>query len=608
MQKNITVVIPFYDGHRFLDQLLASLPVDMPVVIVDDHSNTPLSETAVQEKRAHVRVIKAPHKGSFAGAVNYGIANTNGDILVLNQDVRFTGNGWIDLLEENRQQFAMIGDGVFGHPAWPNGYVQGTFMFMRRDAIDAVGSLNEKVYPLWGGTCEWQLRACRRGFKALPIKPVPGMVHERGENAYGSSISSVVDKANKTERSRLIRTPPHVSVIVTSYNYGRFLTDAVNSLVGGETSLGHTDGQTFQSFEIIIVNDASQDDTASIGKALADPWKGIHYVELSPAAHSDGMPNNGTSSANNAGIASAHGRYVTILCADDMYGPERIERMVKVIEGNPKAVVYDDMFLFAHGARQRKRVMPEYDFELLLDRNHMHAGIMITKGAWQKVGGYPEAMRYGREDWAMNVALGIAGYCGVRIDYPGYLYRREGQGRTTRNADGDWRSHFVTQMRELFPLVYSGERPMGCCGKGGKSMRNSGRLTTSPAPSAAGFAGKDGMVVLEYLGANTGTQLWAGLPNTGRRYEFGGIRPTGYVSAADADHMVANYWKANKPLFRIVPREETSAAYGSVKASVSSVAAAAVNPPAPPVVTPPPHAQVASVEEAPSVSDKRDDG
>ena len=78
-------------------------------------------------------------------------------------------------------------------------------------------------------------------------------------------------------------------------------------------------------------------------------------------------------------------------------------------------------------------------------------------------------MNRGREDWAFNIALGTKGYCGVRVDYPGYLYRREGQNRTLHNTNPAWRERFLTQLWGLFPRIYAGDRPIMCC-KGSKRM------------------------------------------------------------------------------------------------------------------------------------------
>src|SRR6185503_20549111 len=107
---------------------------------------------------------------------------------------------------------------------WPKGYVQGTFMFMRRDALEKIGGLNAVDYPLWGATAEWQLRACRAGFEALPLDSIPGFEHARGQAPYGSSIKATLE-AEPAKRATFIRTPPEISVIIPSYNYGRYLRD-----------------------------------------------------------------------------------------------------------------------------------------------------------------------------------------------------------------------------------------------------------------------------------------------------------------------------------------------------------------------------------------------
>src|SRR5690606_3781254 len=122
------------------------------------------------------------------------------------------------------------------------------------------------------------------------------------------------------KKSLLIRTPPLVSVIVPCYNYGRYLDDCINSLIGGPTSLGEHLGQTMQSLEIIIVDDASTDGTPEIGARLAEAWKGIRYYRLDQ--------NVGTAQALNFGIERAVGQYITFLSADDMREPDSIEKLV----------------------------------------------------------------------------------------------------------------------------------------------------------------------------------------------------------------------------------------------------------------------------------------
>ena len=89
--ENLTLICPFWNGHSTIGQLLDSLPDDLPVIIVDDQSDEPLSLEPLQLDRANVRVEHPPDKGWFAGAVNYGVNLTDTDCLIVNQDAWFEG-------------------------------------------------------------------------------------------------------------------------------------------------------------------------------------------------------------------------------------------------------------------------------------------------------------------------------------------------------------------------------------------------------------------------------------------------------------------------------------------------------------------------------------
>lgn len=555
--NDLTIVIPFFNGHDTIAPLLAGLPGQIPVIIVDDLSERPLTPDDLPQKRpSDVRIFRLEEKGYFSGAVNAGILACETDVLVLNQDVTLEGTAWLDELLEKRKTFALYGDGVFKHPAWPMGYVQGTFMFMRRDALEQVGLLNAEQYPLWGSTCEWQLRACRQGFYAYPMRDIPGFTHKRGLERYGSGIKRLLQLEPK-KQDWLIQTPPMVSVVTTCYNYGRYLPDLFASLFGGESSLGPMKPQTFQSFEVIIVDDASSDESVDIIRSLVDPWKGIRSIRLEAANHADGVPTNGTPVGLNMGMEASYGRYISIVGADDMMAHTRLERMVRALDANPHSVIYDDMQAFAHGRLEHVMQMREYDFDDLLQKNHIHAGIMFPRKAFYETDGYPTAMRYGREDWAFNVALGVHGYCGVHLDFPGYLYRREEQGRSTRNTNPTWMGRFAEQMRRLFPRIYAGERPMACCGQ---------RTVSLPAGSGArgldmnsvNLVGQEGMTLVEYLGGNAGTQIWHS-PLTNVRYVFGGKRKLGFVDNRDIEWITTTFWEGDRAIFRVAPQQPEAA-------------------------------------------------
>ena len=518
---NLTALVPFWNGHGTIRYLLDSLPADLPVIIVDD-----LSDKPYQTDRENVQVIRHQKRGYFAGAVNTGLEACQTDVLLLNQDVFLESDAWQGLLETKRKRYALIGERAGLHPAWPKRYVHGTFMFMRRDAIEQVGGFNGREYPLWGATCEWQLRACRKGFKALPIKRPRWLHHEGREKRgprrrLGSAITEAISREPR-KKGWFLQTPPAISVVMPCYNYGHYLSDAINSLIGGPTCLGEMEGQAFQSFEIIIVDDASTDDSAEVGQALADPWKGIRFI---------GLPENlGTPGALNAGVEQAYGRFIHILSADDMREPYCLERLYRACRKNRHRVAYGHLRIFKEGKRAHRLRLAQYDFEALLRRNMMPAGIMYPKKAWVEVGGYPTEMIHGREDWAFNIRLGKHGWCGVHVGESGNLVRREGENRSVRTANKKYWQLFRQQLLALEPELYKGVRMGSCCGGGpgpgptGKS-KVVARVTGGGNPSG-------NMIPLQYIGRNSGDETFYGIV-TKKRYVFGGVTRHGYVDELD---------------------------------------------------------------------------
>lgn len=327
---------------------------------------------------------------------------------------------------------------------------------------------------------------------------------------------------------------PIISVIMPCHNYGRYLEDAIHSLVGGKTSLGDFEPQTFQHFEIIIVDDASTDGTAEFAQPFLN--ERIHFIR--------NENNLGTSATLNVGIRQSKGRFITFLSADDMMETTRLEKMYRAQMDFQNKVIYDDLMTFGNGKRKDRMTLADYDFERLVYKNIMHAGILYSRRAWEEVGGYPEAFTHGREDWAFNVALGSHGYCGVHIREPLYLYRWEGQNRSLRNAGSQMRLQFLSMMQAQYPALYRGERTNMCCGSKAKSTAIA-RSTSSrrgiqsvSQRQITPLVGAEGMVILEYQLPKAGRVLYTGAV-TGQQYAFGGQYKTNYVDARDAPALLA---------------------------------------------------------------------
>lgn len=117
---------------------------------------------------------------------------------------------------------------------------------------------------------------------------------------------------------------PQISVVIPTYNRSEVIGKAIASVLG----------QTVQDFEIIVVDDGSNDDTEAVVSRIGDPR--IVYTK---------QANGGGSRARNRGIDEAKGRYIAFLDSDDSFLPAHLETMLPLVEGGGKIVAYSQVIV-----------------------------------------------------------------------------------------------------------------------------------------------------------------------------------------------------------------------------------------------------------------------
>jgi hypothetical protein len=108
------------------------------------------------------------------------------------------------------------------------------------------------------------------------------------------------------------------SIIIPAYNYGRFLTRAIDSVLN----------QNFERCEVIVINDGSTDDTDILMQEIlkrGDPR--LHYIK---------QENKGLSAVRNLGISHGGGAYLLFLDADDALLPHSLEKMHHHLVAHPQ--------------------------------------------------------------------------------------------------------------------------------------------------------------------------------------------------------------------------------------------------------------------------------
>jgi glycosyltransferase involved in cell wall biosynthesis len=200
---------------------------------------------------------------------------------------------------------------------------------------------------------------------------------------------------------------PRVSVIIPCYNHGRFLPEAVASVVA----------QTFGSWELIIVDDGSTDDSAAIADQLIARYP-EHAMRLLRQA------NQGLSASRNNGIHVARGAYILPLDADDQVEPNMLAETLAVLDRRPEVgFVYTDVRMF--GEENRIWSGGAYSLDKLRFDCPMVPSTLFRRRAWAATSGFSADLHpQGYEDWDFWLSLAASGWQGDHIAQPLVRYRR----------------------------------------------------------------------------------------------------------------------------------------------------------------------------------------
>jgi glycosyltransferase involved in cell wall biosynthesis len=193
---------------------------------------------------------------------------------------------------------------------------------------------------------------------------------------------------------------PAVSVIVPCYNGGRFLDQMLASL----------DAQTFRDFEVVIIDDGSTDPET------------VRKLESLPAAiRLVRQSNLGLAAARNSGFREAKANLVLPLDCDDALAPTFLAETVASLNVAPPGTAFAFTDMWATGSLDGSLPRHFNRFDQLF-LNRLPYCLLLRKSAWETAGGYDNEMRDGYEDWEFNIRLVLAGFRGIGIRRPLFLY------------------------------------------------------------------------------------------------------------------------------------------------------------------------------------------
>jgi len=185
---------------------------------------------------------------------------------------------------------------------------------------------------------------------------------------------------------------PTVSVIIPTHSRPEMLRDAIESVLA----------QTFQDFEIIVVNDAGPDVSA-----MAFSSGGSKIIHLRHDQRRE------RSAARNTGLTAARGKYVAYLDDDDIFYPDHLEKLVSVLQITGKKIAYSDACT-AHQSlqnghyklsRREFQPTPNFSFARLLAANFIPILCLLhEKSCLEATGGFDLQLST-HEDWDLLIRL-----------------------------------------------------------------------------------------------------------------------------------------------------------------------------------------------------------
>jgi glycosyltransferase involved in cell wall biosynthesis len=232
---------------------------------------------------------------------------------------------------------------------------------------------------------------------------------------------------------------PRVSVLIDSYNYGRYIEQAIDSALA----------QRFptEQMEVIVVDDGSTDDTAERLKKYGDR---IRYIY---------KENGGQASALNAGVEASQGEFVAFLDSDDFWYPEKLQTVLEVFTGHPDCDVVYHVLDVVDAKEQRVGFVPDClrnerliklpAADYLLSLNRMIAptsGITMRRASLQKLMPIPLEFRFCPDAYLHRFAATVSASVSL-VTIPLGVFFRHGS-----NPWQSWFSRETEKVRLLLEL------------------------------------------------------------------------------------------------------------------------------------------------------------
>jgi glycosyltransferase involved in cell wall biosynthesis len=477
-KPKISIVTPVYNTPiRFLNAAIRSVRAqyyqNWELCICDDASTDNRVSATLrkwQDRDPRIKVHYSPVNEHISGASNHALALATGEFVgLLDHDDVITPDALyenVKLLQQHPDADMIYSDEdkldvhgwrsrPFQKPDWdPELLLENMYTchlgVYRKQLIDEIGGfrkglegsqdhdlvlrLSEKtdrIYHIPKVLYHWRM-APGSAAASTEAKPYayPAAKRAIAEHLERRGIRAAVLDGEAPGRYKIVYNPPEivadappVSIIVPNYNHARFLRQRIDTILS----------QTFQNFELILLDDASTDDSRTILCSYAsDPRVRIEFNE-----NNSGSPFKQW----NKGVRLARGKYVWIAESDDYADPRLLEHLLRILDGDPE-IAYawcrlwglsedgkvdedgdrylrqiDESICLTDFCMEGRELCRKYFVQANLVPNA--SGVLFRKAVYERVGGADESLRV-CGDWKLWAAMALTGkaaYLSTRLNY-----------------------------------------------------------------------------------------------------------------------------------------------------------------------------------------------
>lgn len=222
----------------------------------------------------------------------------------------------------------------------------------------------------------------------------------------------------RRDEGKIMGKQPLVSVIIPCYNGEKFINEAIESVLN----------QTYQNWELIIVDDGSMDNSKKIITQYCDADKRIQFIQH--------KKNKGIPSARNTGIKVSKGEYIALLDQDDLWNKEKLDiQMEEFLKSNNSlGLIFSNVTIMDTINNKKRKSKPIHiNFEkisneelikkLFLENFIPSVAVIFRKECINQVGEFNEGITWGGDDY--ELWLRIAKFYKFRYINKGLAIRRE---------------------------------------------------------------------------------------------------------------------------------------------------------------------------------------